>query len=343
MSIGKKILVSLIVVGVACSMTLPAAAKDFIYTPVTNALHIIDADSDTIVKTIPYNDYILTSQFSPDGKMFFMNAFHSIYAVDTAKQEIVDTFKFSTDLSRITILGFAVSEDSSKLFLSCSVTKKKQNIPKLNVLPPQLIVYDLKKKKMVKNYTIPYCVTGVITLRNDPNELILFGLDIFRFNLKDGKAKKIKGILNPEKGEEGKNALVIWHNNSPGDIGIFVNPYYTATRMGHFIVDRNKGTLEDFHVKDVWFEYSNIMTHDKKYIFSVMDELIKVDAKTGETVKAVPVKRGTCYGLSLTADGKKIYVGPAGADISVYDTETLELITVIPLDGDGIASQRISM
>lgn len=74
-----------------------------------------------------------------------------------------------------------------------------------------------------------------------------------------------------------------------------------------------------------------------------MDDLVKVDAKTGETVKSVKVKQGTCYGLSLSSDGKKIYVGPAGADMSVYNTETLELITVIPLEGDGIEAHMITM
>lgn len=343
MTITRKILVSLIIFGFICWLPFSATAKDYIYTPVTNACHVIDCETDTVIKSIPYNDYILTSQPSPDGKRFYLNAFHSIYAIDTAKNEIVDTFKFSSDLSRVTVFGFAVSEDNKKLFLSCAITKKKQNIPKLNVLPPQLVVFDIAKKKMVKSYTIPYCVTGVITLRNDPNHLIMTGVDVYKFNLKTGKAETIKGILNPEPGEEGKNALVFWHNNSPGDNGMFITPYYTATRMGHFILDRNTGVLKDLHVKDIWFEYSNIMTRDKKYFFAVMDELIKVNAETGETVKFVPVKRGTSYALSMTADEKKIYVGPAGADISVYDTETLELLTVIPLDGDGISAHRISL
>lgn len=343
MPVLKKIMVYVSVFGCLFCLPYGAAAKDYIYAPVTNACQVIDCDTNTVIKSIPYNDYILTSHPSNDGKRFYMNAWHSIYAVDTTINEIVDTYAFSTELSKVTVMGFDVSEDNQKLYISCSITKKKQNIPKLNVLPPQLVVFDIKQKQIVKNYEIPYCVTGVVTLRNDPKHLILFGQDIYKFNLDTGKYETIKGILNPEPGEEGKNSLVFWQNRSPGDHGIFVTPYYTATRMGHFIVDRNTGTLKDLHVKDIFFEYSNYMTHDKKYIFGVMDELIKVDAATGETVKAVQLKRGTCYGLALTSDGKKLYVGPSGADMSVYDTETLELLTVIPLDGDGIEAHRISM
>ncbi len=93
--------------------------------------------------------------------------------------------------------------------------------------------------------------------------------------------------------------------------------------------------MSNLRGKDVWFAYSSILSPDKKFIYAVMDELIKVDMATGETVKAIPLKTGTNYTVALTSDGKKIYVGPAGPDISVYDTETLELLSVIPLMADG--------
>lgn len=343
MQIKNKIRWSLLIFGCICCLSLPAAAKEYLFTPVNNACQVIDCETNKVIKSIPYNDYILTSQVSKDGKRIYLNAFHSFYAIDTAKMELVDTYKFSAELSKVTVLGFDVSEDGEKLFLSCAIAKKKQNIPKLDVLPPQLVVFDMKEKQIVKSFEIPYNVTGVITLRNDPNTLILVGLDIFKFNLTDGKCEKVKGILNPEPGEEGKNSLMFWSNRASGDHGIFSQAYYTATRMGHFLIDRNTGTITDLHVKDLWMEYSNIVSPDKKYIYGVMDELVKVDAKTGETVKAVKVKQGTCYGLALSGDGKKIYVGPAGNDMSVYDTETLELITVITLEGDGIEAHMITM
>jgi DNA-binding beta-propeller fold protein YncE len=319
-----------------------AAAKDFIYAPLVNALQIIDCDTDTVVETIPYNDYIVNASFSPDGKRYYLNAFHSIYVIDTATNKLIDTHKFSSDLSKVTILGFAVSQDGGKFYLSCSIVKKKQNIPRLNVLPPQLVVYDIKTKKMVKNFPIPYCVTGVVSLRNDPEHVILIGLNMYKLNVKNGKSEKIMGLLEPEEGKEGKNTLVIWQNGSPDDHGLFSNPYYTAAGMGYFFIDRESGEVSTLEGKDVWFEYSTIVSPDKKYMYGVMDELVKIDLKTGETVKSVQVKTGTNYALSMTADGKKVYVGPAGNDMSVYDAETLELIGVIPLEGDGVIAHRLT-
>lgn len=314
-------------------------SKDFIYVPVVNALQIIDCDTDTVIETIPYNDYIMTSVYSPDGKKYFLNAQHSIYVINTETNKMEDVFRLSSDLSKTTILGFDISPDGKTLYLSCSIVKKKQNIPKLNVLPPQLLLFDITSKQVVKNFEIPYGVTGVIALRNDMDHVILWGLNIYKLNLKSGKYDIVMGILNADVP---KNSLVIWNNSSPKDHGLFTNPYYTASGMGYIIIDRNSGDIKTLEGKEVIFEYSTIVSPDKKYLYGVMDDLIKIDFQTGETVKKIPVKQGTCYALSMTSDGKKIYVGPAGADISVYNAETLDLIGVIPLNGDGVVAHRIS-
>ena len=214
------------------SLCAPAQAKDYIYVPAVNSLEIIDCDSDTVVKSVPYNDYIVGSIPSPDGKRYYLNAFHSIYVIDTQTDELIDTFKLSSELNKVDVLGFGISNDGKQLYLSCSITKKKQNIPRLNVLPPQLVVYDVNAKRMVKNYQIPMAMSGIVALRNDPDHVFVLGLDIHKLNLKTGGLEKVAGMVHPEEGEEGKNALVIWQNGSPGDHGLFTNPYYTGHRHG---------------------------------------------------------------------------------------------------------------
>ena len=325
------------------AMAAVASAKDFIYVPAVNALQIIDCEKDTVVKTIPYNDYIVNAMFSPDGSRYYLNAFHSIYVVDTRTDALVDTIKLSAPLNKVSVLAFGISADGKQLFLCCSIVKKKQNIPRLNVLPPQFIIYDIEARRMVKNYPIPAAMFGVITLRNDPNAVILVGLDIHKLDLKSGELTKLTGILNVDPGEVAKNSLVIWQNNSPDDHGLFTNPYYTADgQMGFFIVDKNTGELSTLPAQDVWFAYSTIVSPDKKYLYAVMDELIKFDMSTGETLKSTTVDKGTYYALSMTADGKKIYAGPAGADITVYDSDTLEKLSVITLAGDGVIAHRLT-
>jgi hypothetical protein len=334
----------LVIMGCIALLGTPLMAKDYMYIPVSNALQVIDCETDTVVKTLPvYSDYIMQSAYSHDAKRYYLSAQHSVYVFDTVNHSLVDTFKFSTELSRVTIMGISVSTDNKKLFLSVHIVKKKQNIPKLNVLPPQLIVFDVEKKKMLKNYPIPPMVTQILALRNDDNKVLLLGTDLVELDLKSGEIKKRVGIMNPEEGEEGKNCLAIWDNSSPGDHGVFTTPYYTATGMGYFLIDRNTGKVDLLKGKDMWFEYSTTLSPDKKFLYGVMDELVKMDATTGETLKAVPVKQGTCYAINITSDGKKLYVGPAGADVSVYDANSLELLGVIPLYGDGVVAHRITL
>lgn len=257
----------------------------------------------------------------------------------------MDTFNFSTPLSKVAIGGFGVSNDGKDLYLAASIVKKKQNVPRLNVLPPQLVVYNMKKRKIVKSYEISYGILGVLPLRNDPNSVILLGLDVFKLNLKTGKIEKLVGLLNPEEGEVAKNMSFTNLNNSPGDHGLIATPYVTMSEagpgIGYLIADTNTGKVKTLTGEDMWFEYSVRISPDKKYIYGVMDQLVKIDAKTGKTLDYVELENGTVYCVAVSSDGKKIYVGPGGPDISVYDADTLELLGVIPLDADGKVSHLI--
>ncbi len=323
--------------------------KDYIYAAVNNALQIIDGTTDTVIKTIPYDDYIIRANFSPDGKRYYANAFHKIYVFDTEQQELVDVYNFSTESSKVMVGGMTASEDGTLLYLVCTIVKKKQHIPKLDLLPPQLIVFDTKTKSIVKNYEIPdYMINTVLTIRNDPGHLILIGYDVHKFDLKKGTSEVIQTLFNPKKGEKVKNCLPAQTCESPRDHGIVVYGYYAGEGInissGYMMIDRNNGTVRMLEGKDLWMYYTAILSPDKKYIYTVMDELVKIDAETGKTVSFVQTERGTCYGVATSSDGTKVYVGLAGPDVSVYDAETLKLLKVIPLAGDGgYTLQRITM
>jgi len=328
-----------------CIVGLSSAvmAKDFIYVPGYNCLYIIDCDTDTIVKTIEYNDYIVGAEFSPDGKRYYLNGWGKIYVIDTEKNELIDTYEFWSDLNRVTVLAdIGVSRDNRYLYMNWAVCRKKLNIPRLEVLPPQFVVFDTQTKKIVRNFEGPVCATGIMVLKNDPDNVIIFAQDIFKFNIKTGKSKKVLGVLNPEPGKPGLNSLVIWDNMSPGDHGLFVNAAYTAEDIYYVIIDTNTGKISMLKGEEVVFAYSGIISPDKKYLYVVMDEVYKIDLKTGKTLAMDIVDRGTCYALAITADGKKLYVGPAGADVSVYDTKTMKCTGIIYLKSDGLVAHRLT-
>lgn len=327
-------------------MALPftVGARDVLYIPGANTLSIVDCEQDVVVKEVPYPGMTVSCTPSPDGKRFYMNAQRRIFVVDTDKNEIVDTYNFWSDLNRITVNpAIGVSEDGRKLYLSCHIVKKKLNIPKLNVLPPQLVVYDTRTRKMIKNYPIPPMCHGVITLRNDPDKLYLFGQDISTLDLKSGKIEMVKGVLHPEPGQPQLNSLVNWANRSNGDHGLFTNPAYTAdfSKLFYAVIDQNTGKFSMLEGKEVLMGYSTLVSPDRKYIYTAMDEVYKVDFKTGETLAMDVLDIGTNYCLALTSDGKKLYIG-AGSVISIYDTATMKLRAQLPVRGDVLAMNRIS-
>jgi len=382
----KKTLFLAVTLLLTLGLLAQAAAKDYLYVPCSNYLHIIDCDTDTVVKTLSYNDYIIGGVASDDGKRYYINAWRSIYVIDTDKQQIIDRYEFWTPLNMVNVASaVAVSADGKYLYMIWMVTKKKMNVPRLNVLPQQFVIFDMEKRQVVKNYEVPSNSNGVISLKDDPDHVIVMSQDVFKLNVKTGEMEKVKGILNPEEGQPALNALTLVSNKSPGDHGLFSGPAYAgedrlkildpgdtdlepghvvdqavyvqamqkvmmaggkppvgAPLMFYMIID-GKGKVRMLEAADHFAAfYSTVVSPDTKYLYAVMDELYKVDMKTGQALAFDHLARGTVYSVATTADGKKIYVGPAGPDLVVYDAETMKQIGMIPLKSDGVAMTRIT-
>ena len=337
-----KLVLSVVMMCCLVGFASPVMAKDYLYVPGNNNLHIVDCDTDTVVKTLSFNDHIIGAIPSPDGKRYYMNSWHAIYEVDTQTNQIVDVHEFWSDLNRVTIMiSPAVSPDNKYLYMSASITKKKLNIPRLNVLPPQLVVYDVRKKQVAKNFEIPPTCTAIVSPPDDPDHVILFAQDVFKLNLKNGKITKMLGVLHPEEGKPGLNVFAVWNNWSPGKNGMVSVPAYSAEALFYILIDK-KGNLRMQKAEEVIFAYTGTVSPDSKYIYAVMDEVYKIDLKTGKTLAMDPLERGTCYDVNLTSDGKKLYVGPAGPDLSVYDTANMKRLGIIPLKSDGTLASLIT-
>ena len=321
-----------------------ALAKDYIYVPTNNALQIIDCETDAVIHTILYPQpaYIYQDFYSDDGNMYYLNDWRNIYAFDVKANKFVARYPFFSDLNRVILIGSTISSDNKYFILSCQITKKRLNIPRLNVLPPQLVIYDIKKREIVKSFETPSIASMIITLRNDPNIVYVVGLDIYKVNIETGELTTAMGLLNPEEGQEPKNFLSIWNQTSPKDRGIFAGPYYTPTRMGFVFIDRNTGEISTVDADSMELMYSCTVSPDKKYLYGLMDEVFKFNMATGKKEKGVVLEYGTCYPLALTSDGKKLYCGPGGNSLEVFDTQTLKQLGVIHLQGDGAHICRIS-
>jgi DNA-binding beta-propeller fold protein YncE len=108
------------------------------------------------------------------------------------------------------------------------------------------------------------------------------------------------------------------------------------------LIDRKTGGLKMVKGEDINVYYSNVCSPDGKYVYGCMDEVYKVDLTTGKTVGKALAPRGTTYAAAITKDGKKLYTGPSGPDIMVWDTATMKMTGFISTKSDGIVMSLIS-
>ena len=74
---SNRVLFSTFLVLGVLALAWPAVAKDYLYAPGPNLLSIVDCETDTVVKTVPYEGYIVDATPSQDGKRAICTRFSS--------------------------------------------------------------------------------------------------------------------------------------------------------------------------------------------------------------------------------------------------------------------------
>jgi len=75
----------------------------------------------------------------------------------------------------------------------------------------------------------------------------------------------------------------------------------------------------------------------------VMDDLNVIDLAKKTFIASVPIKEGTCYGINVSANGRKIYAGGAGSTLTIFDAQTLKPLKVLQMASDGMDIRRIGL
>jgi DNA-binding beta-propeller fold protein YncE len=118
--------------------------------------------------------------------------------------------------------------------------------------------------------------------------------------------------------------------------------YYTEKFMGLLLVDQKSGDVDNVVVDgEPAMAYSVVLAPDRKRAYAVMDDLTVIDLAKKKYVASVPIKEGTCYGVNVSADGRKIYVGGGGSTVTIYDAQTLKPLKVLQMATDGMDLRRI--
>jgi DNA-binding beta-propeller fold protein YncE len=326
-----------IVAALATAWGRPAQAKDRFYSLGQGMVQVIDGDRDAVVATIPLRGWTREAAITSDRKFMYVTANrHLIHKVSLADDKVVATADVSGDGWERFIFGLSMSPDDRTAYaaLMSRTTRDGEAV----VGAPVVAQIDLASGKILRSVEVPWGVVQLVSVKGG-RQVYAVGKDLYKIDTADGALKIAETVPMFEKKW---NILPFW-NYTWENGGRAAMNYYTPDGMGLLTIDQKTGEVGDVPIQgDPVLAYSVILTADGKTAYAVMDDLNVIDLESKKYTRVVPLAHGTCYGVNLSSDGKKIYVGPAGASVTVLDAATLKPLKVVKLAADGMDLRRVS-
>lgn len=314
-----------------------AAAKDRFYYLGYEVIQVIDGDTDEIVADIPVEGWTRESALSADKKYLYVTAKrHLIHKVDLQANKVVKTVDVNGGGWQRFLFGFDLAPDGKTAYAGMMSRTTKGG--EVVIGKPVVAQVDLASGKIVRSLDVPWGVASLTTVR-DGKGVYAIGKDLYKIDV-SGKEMKITGTY-PMYSKK-MNFLPFW-NYAWENGGVFMANYYTPELMGLLSIDKASGEITDTPLNGIpVFAYSVIYSPDKKKAYGIMDELNVIDLTTKTYESIVVNHEGTCYGVNVSSDGKKVYAAGGGSTTTVYDTATLKPIKVLQMATDGMDLRRVT-
>jgi DNA-binding beta-propeller fold protein YncE len=300
-------------------------------------IQVIDGDTDTIVADIPVKGATREADLSADHKFLYVATNrHLVHKVDLAANRVVATSDLSNDGWERFLFGFVLAADGKTAYgaLMSRRTDKGEAV----IGAPVVAQFDLETGKLLRSVEIPWGVAHLVRVQ-DGRTLYAFGQDLYKIDTTGNELRIVETVPMFDKG---MNILPFWDYTFDNG-GIASMNYYTEKYMGLLLVDQRTGAIDDIVLKgEPALAYSVVLAPDRRKAYAVMDDLTVIDLAKKRYVASVPIKQGTCYGVNVSGDGKKVYVGGAGATVTVFDAKTLKPRKVLQMSSDGMDMRRIS-
>lgn len=311
-------------------------------------LTVIDPAIPKVIASVKVKGPTRDLSFTEDGTkaLLLANGRTTLYVIDTLQNKVMDEINLTgrTDQGMLDrrVWGSAISPDGSKAYAFVTQGEKRTNIFK--ALPSKIIEIDLQTKKVTRDLEAPYGIHAMVFKKNDPHTLFVWGYDLYTLDTKQWQLKEKEGIKNGKDGST--NVLLLFPRGDNSKFNSF--PTVTTYPDGTVKEGMSWTNLETGEVKKKDFDkepvgmFSAIIDPDERYGYSIMNHWYKVDAKTGHVIKDVKAPTGTIYGINISTDGKKIYLGGGGNDFIIADTDlNVEKILKTPTDGMDIKVKAI--
>ncbi|MCC7218157.1 MAG: hypothetical protein IT517_15380 [Burkholderiales bacterium] len=314
-----------------------ADAGDRYYYLGYGVVQVIDGATDTIVADIPVKGAVRNVDLSADRKYLYVTSNrHLVHKVDLAQNRVVATADVKGDGWDRVMYGFVLAPDGKTAY-GAFMSRRAENGEAI-VGRPVVAQFALDTGRIVRSVEVPWGVAHLVGAR-EGRTIYAFGQDLYTI---DTTGPDLRIVATQPILDKGMNMLPFWDYTFDNG-GVASMNYYTATAMGVMLVDQKTGAIEDLVLKgDPAMAYSVVLAPDRKRAWAVMDDLTEIDLARKTYVRSVPVAEGTCYGVNVSSDGRKVYVAGGGSTLTVYDAKTLRPLKVLQMASDGMDLRRIS-
>lgn len=334
---GKTRTVFALLAALAAVGARPSHAKDLYYFLGYRMIQVIDGDTDSIVATIPVRGWIRECELTSDKKWLYVTTNrHVIQKVSLAENKVVATVDVSGDGWERFVFGFALASDGETAY--AALLSRRTERGEVVIGRPVVAQISLETGKIMRSLEVPWGVSHLVAVKGG-QQVYALGKDLYKI---DASARDLRITETMPMYERKWNILPLWAYTWENG-GLATMNYYTPEAMGILTVDQATGEIADLPIKgDPVLAYSVIFSPDRKKAYAAMDDLTVIDLATRTYVKAVPLQEGTSYGVNVSSDGKKIYVGAGGSSVTIFDAQTLAPVKVLKMGSDAMDLRRVT-
>jgi len=329
-----------------CGLPRVAWAKWYLLASAhPNNLLVIDTETDTVVKDIALEGRgpalnIAPNPAHPQYAYVVNELAQSVAMVDLDEGKQVTSFPLSNENELVRTMAIDINPQGTRLFIYEMPLKK--GMGQYEAEDTRIQVIDLETNKMLTTFTAPRQVLSLASSK-DGKRLYTFsvGQDIAVFDAEKGKQIDTIPLLNRNITGIGRtDGLPAWNpyqeNNYLVSFSVTVSDSLTGQMtlgVASLDLSQPEPELQVTELQPYNAESYNITAQlspiSNKVYFSY-NSLWKVDPKTRQVEKTASLSNTYFFPL-LHPEGKKVYCGANWSDIAVFDAETLEPITKIPL------------
>jgi len=333
-----KQLLPLVLAAVVCAgHAARAEARDRFYYFGYEVIQVIDGETDAIVADIPIKGAPREVDLTANGKILYVATNrHFVNKVDLALNRVVGTIDLSNDGWDRLMYGFVIDPEGKTAYgaLMSRTTDHGEAV----IGKPVVAQFDLATGKILRSVEVPWGVAHLVSVKGGKT-LYAFGQDIYKIDTTGSDLRLAETVPMFDKHV---NILPFW--DYAFDNGVASIHYYAPQGMGLLLLDQQTGDLQDIPLKgEPVMAYSVILSPDHKRAYTVMDDVNVIDLAKHTFIASVPIKEGTCYGVNVSADGRKIYVGGGGSTLTIFDAQTLKPLKVLQMASDGWDIRRIGL